>query len=228
MRSVIIFIIILSVAGFRVAAYVLHSDRSSDKMTQATKLSDKLIIHDKKEQVASNADAQLAQLNKKVEHIENKVDNLARVLQLAQISTQLPTDNSVDPMRNHSIEADKYFTAEQGTSNEHHAELEKRFAAEFTDLAWVNRMDIEFQTSLNRLSDFGLKNTQMIRHECRATLCNAEFEHGKEENPQLLALALNMPEVERINIVPAISDDGSPISKVYLFREGFASAEIKK
>jgi hypothetical protein len=84
-------------------------------------------------------------------------------------------------------------------------------------------MELQFQSFLDRLPDFGLKDTQMIYQECRSTLCNAEFVHGKDENPQLLATALTMPDIEGMTVVSTESDDGMFISRVIFYHEGFSS-----
>ncbi len=224
MRSTIIFIIILGVAVFTGIGFLFYGERISDTNKQATKPILNKIVYDKSERVG--ADAQIAQLNKEVEDLKNKVENLAQAFQLAQGSNQLQHNSSVDPMTDQQVEDEEYFSAEQDRSDQHQVELEKRFATETTDLAWVDSMETQFQSSLNRLPDFGLKNTKMVYHECRATLCSAEFAHGREENPQFLSTALTMSGIEKITVVSALSDDGSPISKAYFFREGFTSNDV--
>ncbi len=225
MRSAIIFILILGVSVYTGTHYLLHSDHPSDTITQVAKSSPKQqSVYENIERMG--VDAEIAKLNKEVEQLKNKVDKLAQAFQLVQVSHQTPHNDSVGLMADQNIEAEESLTVEQEKTDHQQAELEQRFASEATDLAWVNRMEPEFQSSLNRLSDFGLKDTKMIYHECRATLCNAEFTHGKEGDPLLLSTALTMPEVERITVVSALSDDGTPISKVYFFREGFVSNDV--
>jgi hypothetical protein len=224
MRAMLILILILGVTFFTGTKFPFQSNRASNSTSQVTKPPIRQSVYKNSKRVG--IDAEIAKLNKEVVQLKNKVDKLAQAFQLVQISQQPPVDDSADLITHQNIETEEYLTAEQEKTDQQQTELEQHFASEATDLAWVNRMEPEFQSSLNRLSDFGLKDTKMIYHECRATLCNAEFTHSKEGNPLLFSAALTMPEIERISVVSVLSDDGTPISKVYFFREGFVSNDV--
>lgn len=228
MRSAILFIVISGVAVFAGLELVPRADRSSGANAPAAKSVPRKTGHEFKSERTDTA-AQIDRLNKEVEHLKDKVDRLAQALQLAQASGQLHHGDSVDPppITKDDVEAEEDLNARHYQSSNRQAELELRFAAETTDMAWVNRMETEFRSTLNRLSEFGLEDTQMVYHECRATLCNAEFVHGKGEDPQFLAVALAMPGIERITVAAEqLQDGGLPISKVYFFREGFADTDV--
>ena len=221
MRSAIISIIILDVVVFAVIEFLLYSNPSFDIRTQATKVLQNQISYERKEK--SSANVQIARLNKEVEHLKNKVDKLAQAIQFAQASNQFLQEDNNGLEEDDIVVVDEDETSGQDVLNKFQTVLDQRFALEASDLAWSNQMELQFQSSLDRLPDFGLKDTQMIYQECRETLCNAEFVHGKDENPQLLATALTMPDIEGMTVVSEESADGILISKVVFYREGFSS-----
>jgi FtsZ-binding cell division protein ZapB len=221
MRSAIISIIILDVVVFAVIEFLLHSNPSFDIRTQETKALQKQISYERNEK--SSADVQIARLNKEVEHLKNKVDKLAQAIQFAQASNQFLQEDNNGLEEDDIVVVDEDETSGQGLLDKFQTVLDQRFAIETPDLEWSDQMELQFQSSLDRLPDFGLKDTQMIYQECRATLCNAEFVHGKDENPQLLATALTMPDIEGMTVVSEESADGMLISKVIFYREGFSS-----
>lgn len=217
MRSGTIFIIILSVAAFAGCELLLNENDSTIKDMHAT---NSLPNHFDTKEKRDDTDTQISQLNKEVEHLRNKVDKLAETFEILQASNHLMDDNSVDLMEEQNIEDGEDFV-KHDVINTLQEELEERFTAETIDSQWGNHMESRFQSSLNQLPNFGLKDTQMIYQECKATLCNAEFVHGKGEDLKFLAAALTMPEIEKIDVLSTTTEDGSLISKVFFYREGF-------
>ena len=226
MRAALLVVLISGVAVFAALEFMPRGDGSSDAtVSVATSPSRKSGQEFKGERTDA---AQLARLNEEVERLKKKVDRLAHALQLAQASNRLRRADAVDSYARTKDDVAAEENDDDGDyrASVRRAELDRRFSTETTDSAWAERMAAGFQSALAKFAEYGLKGTELVYHECRTTLCSAEFVHGQGEDHRFLAVALAMPGVERMTVLPAETrEGGSAVSKVYFFREGFAGID---
>jgi hypothetical protein len=228
MRLQIILIVATGAAVFAALGLVPSDHRATEaESVAAAEPPPEIAAKEVKEDQIHNDD-RIDQLSEEVHQLKEQVDRLSRALRTAQAQLKpLDLEDASDPVQSRrEVDFEESFPAAGEEPTYLQAELEQRFAAEMRDTAWGDQIDLEFQTALERLSEFGLKDTKMVYQECRATLCNAEFIHGEGEDPRLLAAALAIPGIERITVVPDQTRDGeSAVSKLYFFREGFGAAD---
>lgn len=153
-------------------------------------------------------------MKQRVERLEHALLQLAKYNASTAVTPALTRDE-VEAEEEELLDRDDLW-------HRHQNELEQRFATEFEDPTWVEEMETRLYASLPRLSTLGLKETQIVFHECRDSLCKAEFIHGQHEDPRFLSLALAIPGIEQITVVPEEPlANGEKVSTVYFYREGF-------
>lgn len=170
----------------------------------------------------------ISRLDHELEGLRDKVDRLSRELKLVQSLGHLNRRDEGDssPKTREEVENEEAFTSSQFEFQDQQTEVESRFSSETIDSEWAPRMESQLASVPKRFSDFGMADTQMVFHECRATLCNAEFIHGENEDQRIFPLVLAIPGIERVQVERGEPPDGGPaVSRVYFFREGVASLD---
>jgi hypothetical protein len=175
---------------------------------------------------------ELARLAERIGELEHGLRRVERVQQdLRRIEWELnalqhrqvpPTEASPTLTRDGVMDEEADLLADQQNAWHHIELLEQRFLGEVPDRAWGAEMVALLDASLRQLPAMGMQDTEMVYHECRGTLCTAEFIHADGEDPRFLSTALVMPGIEQITVIPGEPlDNGEKVSTVYFYREGF-------
>lgn len=165
--------------------------------------------------VKNKENDRILRLNQEIALLQSKVDQLEQAIRQTQTALHSLQPRSETVSVNNADDRFKPFER----ADMRQRALQQQMQQEEIDETWERQIQKQLETSISKLAAFGLGDTHLIYAECRTTLCFAEFKLDPQDNPRFLTTALSMPTINRMTVFPATADDGTALSRVYLYRE---------